>query len=150
MESIKTLWLTPRGASELQHEKSRQQQFLRKITEQIHENAIPKDAEDFAHDIAMQQQAQNRLRKLEYVLSRAKIASDSHGSTVDIGSTLCLDDGIKTHTITIVGSEEADPVKGAISAESPLGKAVFGKIAGERVLFDSPAGHRELVIMLVE
>lgn len=149
MESLKPLWLTPEGVSHLQNEQSRTRLLLQEITEQIRENAIAKDAEDFAQTIALRQQMQNRIKQLDYVLSRAKIATKTHGDTVEIGSTVYLSDGINKRVITIVGSEEADPIKGAISAESPLGEAVLGKIAGSHVWVQSPAGRRELIVTFV-
>lgn len=149
MGVLKQLWLTPDGMVHLQNEQSREQQSLREITEQIRENAIAKDAEDFAHAIALQQQAQNHLKQLEYVLSRAKVATPRHTNIIEIGSTVRLNDGARDRTVTIVGSEEADPMKGAISSESPLGKAVLGKTAGNHVWVDSPAGRRKFAIALV-
>lgn len=149
MGGFKQLWLTPAGVVNLQNEQSRDQQFLRKITEQIRDDAIAKDAEDFAHAIALQQQTQNHLKQLEYVLARAKIAVVHHGNTIEIGSVVCFNDGVHDRTVTIVGSEEADPMKGTISSESPLGKAVLGKKVGNRVWVDSPTGRRKFVITSV-
>lgn len=149
MGGLKQLWLTPEGVVHLRNEQSREQQFLREITEQIRDDAITKDAEDFAHTIALQQQTQNHLKQLEYVLSKAKVATARHGNVIEIGSAVCLNDGVHDRTVTIVGSEEADPMKGAISSESPLGKAVLGKTTGNRVWVNSPAGRHEFVIVLV-
>ena len=43
----------------------------------------------------------------------------------------------------IVGSQEADPMNGAISEDSPFGKALLGKSEGDQVVVDAPAGtHR--------
>mgnify|MGYP000648648171 CR=1 FL=1 len=45
-----------------------------------------------------------------------------------------------THVFTIVSFEEANPSEDFISNESPLGKAFFGKKAGESVEVDTPGG----------
>ena len=40
----------------------------------------------------------------------------------------------------IIGSTESDPLKGLISNESPVGKALLGKKKGEKVEVETPAG----------
>lgn len=51
-------------------------------------------------------------------------------------------------TYRIVGSAEADPVHGNISNESPLGKELMGRKAGEEAAVDAPDGN--LVFKIVE
>lgn len=46
------------------------------------------------------------------------------------------------YTWTIVGSTEADPAQGKLSAQSPVGKALLGSSAGERVEVQTPSGRR--------
>ena len=53
-------------------------------------------------------------------------------------------------TYKIVGSQEADPMNGAISEDSPFGKALLGKNPGENVTVDAPAGPIEYKILKVE
>jgi transcription elongation factor GreB len=50
----------------------------------------------------------------------------------------------------LVGPDEADAKSGLISIDSPLGRAVLGKIAGDTVEFDRPRGSAELSIIAVE
>jgi transcription elongation factor GreB len=52
-------------------------------------------------------------------------------------------------TYRIVGVDESDPQKGAISWISPLAKALLSRRAGERVRFRIPAGEDELEILSV-
>ena len=40
----------------------------------------------------------------------------------------------------VVGSQEADPMNGRISEDSPFGKALLGKAVGEEVMVEAPAG----------
>jgi transcription elongation factor GreA len=47
----------------------------------------------------------------------------------------------------IVGEEEADPRQGWISIQSPLGRALVGKEAGEEVEVRTPKGERVLRIV---
>ncbi len=59
---------------------------------------------------------------------------------VQIGSTVEVKSNGRTQTFTIVGSEEADPVSGKISNESPLGRAFLGRQVGEAVEAETPGG----------
>ena len=45
-------------------------------------------------------------------------------------------------TWTIVGSTEADPAQGKLSVQSPVGKALLGRRAGESVEVQTPRGGR--------
>ena len=53
-------------------------------------------------------------------------------------------------TYTIVGSTETDPSNGRISNESPIGKALVGRTAGELVRVKAPAGEIKFEIISVE
>lgn len=61
-------------------------------------------------------------------------------STVQVGATIEVDSASGRETFTIVGSEEADPLSGKISNESPLGRAFLGKKAGDTVEVKTPGG----------
>lgn len=43
-------------------------------------------------------------------------------------------------TYQVVGSQEADPMNGKISEESPFGRALIGHKVGEKVTVESPSG----------
>ena len=47
----------------------------------------------------------------------------------------------------IVGSTESDPLKGKISDESPIGKALIGAKAGDVVSVEAPAGTITIEIL---
>ena len=54
-----------------------------------------------------------------------------------------------TEEFKIVGSLEADPFNYKISNESPIGKAVIGHKAGEKIMVDSPNGSYEVLLKSV-
>ena len=56
----------------------------------------------------------------------------------------------KASTYTIVGSTEASPTDGRISNESPLGKALLGRKAGQKVEFKTPSGSQSITIVSVQ
>jgi transcription elongation factor GreA len=49
----------------------------------------------------------------------------------------------------VVGSAEADPVRGRISIESPVGKALVGRQAGDVVEVTAPLGRIQLKIVAI-
>ena len=50
----------------------------------------------------------------------------------------------------MVGSQEADPMNGRISEESPFGKALLGKSIGEDVEVEAPAGVLHYQILNIQ
>jgi transcription elongation factor GreA len=50
----------------------------------------------------------------------------------------------------IVGSQEANPMSGRISDESPIGRGLLGHKVGETVTIDAPAGEIRFTILSVE
>ena len=50
----------------------------------------------------------------------------------------------------IVGSQEADPMNGRISEDSPFGRALLGRKAGEEVVVEAPAGNIRYQIVEIQ
>jgi transcription elongation factor GreA len=72
-----------------------------------------------------------------------KVALGSHVTVVEVG----FDDKEVYH---IVGVTEADPTKGKISYESPLGNALLGSQVNEIVKFLAPAGEIQFKVIAVD
>ena len=53
-------------------------------------------------------------------------------------------------TYRIVGIYQADPSKGFISNESPIGRALLGKKKGAKVKVETPGGEAEFKIKAIE
>lgn len=69
---------------------------------------------------------------------------------VAVGASVKVSDGDgEAETYAIVGPAEADPLRGMISNESPLGRALLGKRAGDEVEWSSPIGISRLKIVAV-
>jgi len=86
--------------------------------------------------------AQSRAKEIQHILDNSEIitkTSNSSGS-VNIGSTVLVKFDGNTKEFTIVGPQEAEPVNGLISNESPLGTAFLGKKKGDQVEVEAPAG----------
>jgi transcription elongation factor GreA len=69
------------------------------------------------------------------------IEEKKSGSDIDLGSRIKIksEKGDVTE-YEIVGSQEADPLGGKISNESPMGKAFIGQKKGALVVVDLPVG----------
>lgn len=81
------------------------------------------------------------IQELEDVLRDVVVIQKPvHATAVQIGSTIEVDSAHGRETFTIVGSEEADPLAGKISNESPMGRAFLGHGVGESVAIRTPQG----------
>ena len=90
--------------------------------------------------------------ELETLKANAKIIQSSKKSKgqVDLGSTVTLRVGKDKHVYHIVGEWEANPEEKKISHQSPLGKALLGKIKGDEIEIEAPAGRLKYIVMSVE
>lgn len=86
---------------------------------------------------------EGRIQLLEDRIRHARVieapAADS-SPRVRLGSTVVVEHDGETMTYTVVGSTEADPAKGRISASSPVGGALLGHDVGEEVDIRTPRG----------
>ncbi|MDD5547441.1 MAG: transcription elongation factor GreA [Candidatus Pacebacteria bacterium] len=98
-----------------------------------------------------QARMEGRIFELEEMLRNVEVIKKKATSTsVQIGSTIEVEKGGKKIEFTIVGSTEANPDKGMISNESPLGKAFLNKKAGEKALVTTPGGQVEYSIITIK
>ena len=109
-------------------------------------------SENSEYDEAMNDQAklEARISEIEYIIKNARVLDvDALGNeNVHIGSTVKLTDKKKkNYTYTIVGFAQADPASGKISDESPVGKALIGHKAGDKVTVDTPNGQLQFKIV---
>jgi transcription elongation factor GreA len=82
----------------------------------------------------------SRIRRVERLIKLAKIIEPAR---------VKLTDGINEYEYHIVGGYESDPVKHTISEQSPLGRAVIGKKAGDVVEVITPGGTKKYTIVSV-
>lgn len=95
-------------------------------------------SENFEYHAAKKDKNKNesRIRYLERMLKTAEIISeDSAADEVGLNNTVTLyfEEEEECEEFRLVTSIRGNSLKNLISIESPLGKAVFGKKAGERV-----------------
>lgn len=97
-----------------------------------------------------QDRLERRINTLEDISRNFVIIKKPQNAlTVRIGSKVVLKKGDTNYTYTIVGSAEASPSEGFISNNSPLGKAVLGKKAGDEAVFKTPKGETKYKVVKV-
>jgi transcription elongation factor GreA len=100
-------------------------------------------SENAMYDAARDEQGfvEGRISEIEHILKHAVVISNKgSGGSVSLGSRVHvqLEDGEVEYVI--VGSTEANPDKGFISDESPIGKALLGRKSGDKVEVEVPSG----------
>ena len=93
---------------------------------------------------------EGRISELENILKHSKLIEAGSGDTISVGSVVDVEIEDGKRTFQIVGSTEADPDKGKISDESPIGKALLGKKVGQHAEVEIPAGVTTYKIIKVK
>ena len=139
-------FLTREGYRKLEQELNylrtvRRQEVARRLHQALKEGDILENAE---LEDARNEQAfvEGRILTLGSMLCDVVIIEEEGPrEAVGLGSraTVVEGDG-PPETYHIVGSAEADPAKGLISNESPLGQALMGRKVGEEAVVSAPDG----------
>ena len=121
----------------------RRQEVAQKIKEAREQGDLSENAEyDAAKD--EQRDIEARIEELEKILKNAEVVDEDEVDLdkINVGCKVRLLDVEFDEEIEykIVGSTEANSLKGKISNESPVGKALIGRVVGETVAVDTPAG----------
>lgn len=87
-----------------------------------------------------QERIEGRISEIEHILLNTSVINRPKGdSKVQLGSVVKLKgEGGKTKEFRVVGTVEADPLKGKISDESPIGRALLGAKIGDKVEITLP------------
>lgn len=112
---------------------------LRKeLLEDVKEASTWDLSENFEYHAAKKEKNKNesRIRYLERMIKTAKIVSDeSKEDEVGLNNTVHLyfEEDDEVEVFKLVTTVRGNSLKGLISTESPIGKAILGKKAGDRV-----------------
>ena len=113
-------------------------------------------SENSEYDEAKNEQGKlySRIAELEEILQHVVIVDESTGTTNEgtIGCTVTGShaSGKTLPAYKIVGSQEADPMHGIISEESPFGKALLGAKEGDTVTVEAPRGAITYTVQKIE
>ena len=111
-------------------------------------------SENSEYDAAKNEQAKlyGRIAEIEDVLSHAVIIEDENAANgcVGLGCTVTVEDESgKQITYRITGSQEANPMEGKLSDDSPFGRAAVGKSIGESFTVNAPNGSYTMKVINV-
>ena len=93
---------------------------------------------------------EKEIAELEEQLANAVVIEENASTdTVTIGSKVKVYDYDFEEEVeySIVGSTESDPLQFKISDESPIGKALLGKKAGDEFFVETPSGDVKVKIV---
>ena len=113
-------------------------------------------SENSEYDEAKDQQAkvETRIVELKSLIEHAEVVKESQmrSDVVSMGSAVkLLDiDAEEELDYVIVGSNEADPLNGKISDQSPIGMAIIGSTIGDVVTVAAPTFEYKVKILEVQ
>src|SRR3989338_6869818 len=111
----------------------------------LSENAEYHDAKD------EQGMLESRIREIESTLIQAQVVEKNTASgKISLGSKITISANGAEKKYEIVGINEAAPLSGRISSESPIGKAFLGHKEGDEVPINVPAGRMIYKIIKIE
>ena len=148
MAEVKKNILTEEGLKALEEELqdlkvNRRKEVAQKIKEAREQGDLSENAE---YDAAKEEQRDIELRieEIDKILKNAELVVDDDidSSVINIGCTVKIKDLEFKEDLEykIVGSTEANSLKGKISNESPVGKALIGAKKGQTVEVEAPSG----------
>lgn len=135
----KTINLTPAGYAELEKELAELVAERPAIAERIATARAFGDLsenQEYSDARTEQKNVENRILEIEETLKNATLIKSKKTDKVIIGATVIITMGGKEDTYTVVGPVEANPLEGKISHESPIGKELLGRKAGESFDFN--------------
>ncbi len=135
----KTISLTAEGKKELEKELDELIKNRPVVAERIATaRAFGDLSENEEYSSARNEQkiAEGRILEIQEILKSAKVIRGGKRNKIDLGATVSIDLGGRKLTYTLVGATEANPIEGKISNESPIGKELLGRKAGESFDFN--------------
>ncbi|MBA4420789.1 MAG: transcription elongation factor GreA [Anaerolinea sp.] len=150
-------YLTPEGFEKLKSElhtlkTTEREDLAKRLRSAIQMGDLSENAD---YHKAKEDQAflEGRINELEYILKNVVIIDRNNIgiSKVSIGSKITVrEDDLEEETWFLVGPKEANPRDGKISHESPIGKALIDRKAGDIVHVDTPGGDIRIHILKLE
>lgn len=130
----------------------RRKEVAQKIKEAREQGDLSENAEyDAAKD--EQRDIEARIEEVEKILKNAEVIveEDVDLDRINIGCSVRILDCEFDEELEykIVGSMEANSLKGKISNESPVGKALMGKKVGDMIAVETQAGTLEYKILSI-
>ena len=97
---------------------------------------------------------EGRIQELEHILKNVVVIDENNNKNkeyIEIGSEVIVkEEDYDEEVFTIVGSKEAEPEKGKISYESPIGRSLLKHKVGEIVRVETPGGFINFKIIKIK
>ena len=150
-------YMTPAGYAslreELIHLMNEERPAIVQIVSWAASNGDRSENGDYLYGKKRLREIDRRMRFLTKRLDMAEVVDPSQQPNRDqvfFGATVVYcDKSGEEHTITIVGMDVADPLKGKISWISPVARALIKAREGDTVMLRTPAGLDELDVLEV-
>jgi len=153
----KPSYLTKEGAENLKAELEQlkgpaREELAKRLRFAIQQGDLSENAD---YTAAKEEQGflEGRIEELTEILGNVVIIEENAASkdTVDVGTKVTIqEDDDPSETYFIVGPQEADPARGRISYNSPIGQALLGHRVGDAVTAVIPSGTLKLKILKIE
>lgn len=150
--------LTARGARALSAELQRLSLVERpKVVQEVADAAAQGDRSENAEYIYGKKRLREIDRRMRFLTKRLEdaIVVDPTAATqgrdrIYFAAIVELEDEDGKHLVyQLVGPDEANPVQGLLSYQSPIGRALLGKRVGDVVSFVRPLGETQVEILAV-
>jgi transcription elongation factor GreA len=149
-------YLTPEGEAKLKAELEelkgpKREELSKQLRSAIQMGDLSENA-DYHQAKEDQGFLEGRIQEIESILRNAIIIEKAGSSgVVFIGSHITIQEGdFDPETYHLVGPAEADPRKGKISHESPIGRALMDKKVGDIAEAETPGGKIKFKILKIE
>jgi transcription elongation factor GreA len=146
-------FLTPPAIQELKNELVRIQAARPAAVSELQRTREMGDlSENFAYSVAKGRVMgmDKRIFEIKEQLKRVKplILGGNAGGFIAAGSIVMVEVNGKQKTLTLVGTQQADPMTGKISFHSPVGAALMNHLAGEEV--SVAANGKKIIYKIIE
>ena len=157
-KETQTIQLTSEGFTQIVNELDTLKRERTPLADEIRKAAADKDVRENAPLEAAREQlglVESRIREIEYMLKATIVVTSDQqqedGQAVRLGSKVLLQDqntGQETR-YTLVSVYEANPLQRRISDQSPVGRALLERTAGQEIVVETPRGRLRYNILKV-
>lgn len=150
------VYITPEGYTKLedkleQLKKVRRKEVAARLHEALGEGELIENAE--LEDARREQSfIEGQIKTIQQQLRNAVLISDkTPQDIISVGCHVTVEEEGSSipEVYHVVGSAEADPKKGKISNESPLGEALLNKRVGDKTIVSAPDGDIVFTVMAI-
>jgi transcription elongation factor GreA len=149
-------YLTPEGEEKLKAELEelkgpRREELSARLRSAIQMGDLSENA-DYHKAKEDQGFLEGRIQEIDAILRNSVIIEKTKSTgVVSIGSQVTIqEEGFDPEEYHLVGPTEADPRKGRISYESPIGRALMDKRVGDTAEAETPGGKIKFKIIKIE